>query len=290
MNSKVKNAHSINPKENNNRFPYYTDKSNWLSVKAKVNNKDSAIFVFDNSTPKDQMVLFDERFALQSGLIKNNKPKTISHFLDSSVVSLSFGSFKINSKEKAMANLPQKDRFKYVGLIGYGFLRNYIIEINYREKYFIIDSTLSVDTSNYYRIDFERKGMYCRLPVTFYINGKKHLKNVLLDLGYQGDGFYWGGGAVKSISYLISYSSTKSKRLIGTMTGEIDSRRPYKFDSATLPTHLMVKNIDSWISFSSKGMSGMNLILLGNSFLSKFGKVYIDFRKSKLYLEKEKNP
>lgn len=264
-------------------FYYDLEKSNWLTVRAIINKADTATFVFDNNGK--ELVCFDMEYALKSNLIKNKDGRTISRFLDSSEISLSFGNFDIQSKSKSIGNLPRKKTFKIGGLLGMDFLKNYALEINFQDRYFRFDSTFSIDTTGFFVLDIERKGLFAMLPVDYFVDGKKYRKKSLIDLGYEGPGIRWNGSAVKGIPF-FKKDNSKVRKAITTMTGEIDEVMPYSFDSIILPGNLKVANVPSRLSFSSQGVSGNSQILLGNGFLKRFGIVFIDFRNNKLYLKK----
>lgn len=115
----------------------------------------------DNSTSDDDMIIFDEAFALQKNLVPNSNPGAIRTFQDFSLITLSFGSFILNSNANRIMKLPKKKGFEYSGIIGLGFLKKYIIEINYSKNIFLIYSTLPIDTSKYSTIDLEKKTCIC---------------------------------------------------------------------------------------------------------------------------------
>lgn len=130
--------------------------------------------------------------------------------------------------------------------------------------------------------------MYLLLPISFYINGKKYIKKSVLDLGNEGEGFHWSRGSVKKIIDMKIDSNKIKTGTITTVTREISTSMPLKFDSVSLSDNLIIKNINSRISFSSNGISGSDIVLFGNSLLSRFGEVVIDFRKNKLYTQRVK--
>lgn len=288
--SQITNKHEGRFQKNDNNkkiFQYNLDKTNWLTVDAIINGKDTGIFVLDNNTRAIDLFHFDLNFALQKGLISNNYGESIKQFQDTSFINLSFGTFNINSRGNGIGNLPHSENIDYAGIIGLGFLKNYIVEISYIENYFCIDSTLSIDTFLYQPIILKQKA-YNYIPIEFYTNGKKYLKNAILDIGYAGDGFFWGGGAGKDLIG-PNFDSSRIEKKITTMSGEINHYMPFQFDSISIPGSLTLSTIPSRISLNQNGLSGSDVVLFGNSFLKRFKKIYIDFRTNKLYLPRHLN-
>lgn len=261
-----------------------------LTVRALINKKDTAVLVIDNSTANDYTLILNEPYARRKGYILNDTTnrgkyiRSINKFMDSATLLLNVGNYQIASVENRVMKLPSSKRIIYDGILGYGFLKDKMIEINYKDKYFIIDSSLTIDTSAFSGIELRRNFSYSLLPISFYMKSKAYQKICLLDLGDGLEGIYWGGAAARSIQG-IHHDVAKQKSFTGNVTGETDTTFPALFDSVVFSDpHNVLKNVPSQLSVSGRGISGSNLILVGNDVLSRFEKIYLDFRSNKLFL------
>jgi hypothetical protein len=129
--------------------------------------------------------------------------------------------------------------------------------------------------------------MFLKIPIEFFINGKIIKKACFLDLGYGGEGFFWGAGAVKSLPANQIDASSLARSSKATVTGEVLSTAHFNFDSAIIFREAKIINSQATLSFSKNGVSSSNWVLFGNGILKKFGKVFIDFRTNKLFLRRE---
>jgi len=285
-NSDNRRINDVVPIVHQKKVFFDADVSNLMTVHALVNKTDSAIFILDNGTMDNYCIIFDKKYALNKNLITTGDPREINKFQDSAKLDIQFGHYNFMSTNNRIMDLPVSEKIAFDGLLGMGFLKNYILEIDYHNDFFKLDTVFSLDAKNYHEIQLEKSGMFLKMPVVFYINGRAISKTCILDLGLGGDGFFWGTGAVQALpGNLIDTLSLKMSSKI-TVTGETVHITNFTFDSVQLFHDAILLNVDGLLSFSEKGITSSNWVLFGNSILKKFGRVFIDFRKNKLYLSK----
>lgn len=266
-----------------NKFLLHQSRANWLFVNAVINGVDTCILVLDNNTVKNDKIIFDQEFAKEKHWITDNGA-SVRRFMDSTTLSVNIGKIQFVSgpdSNRIMA-LPPKKGFRYMGILGSGFLHKYIMEIDYQHQYFVLDSTIEIDGTQFDSVNLINNGAYWVTPVQFFKDGQLYEYDAVLDLGNESEGFFWGGGVAKPLSSLFKFTPSPISKT--TATGELVSDvGKALFDSIGISS-FRISNVPVTTSVSNEGISGSNLVLFGSGFLKRFGKVYIDFRNGILYL------
>lgn len=166
--------------------------------------------------------------------------------------------------------------------LGSGFLHKYMMEIDYQHQYFVLDSTIEIDGTQFNSVNLVNNGAYWIAPVQFFKDGQLYEYDAVLDLGNESEGFFWRGGVAKPLSSLFKFAPTPISKT--TAAGELVSGVGKAFFDSVAISSFRISNVPVATSVSNGGISGSNLVLFGSGFLKHFGKVYIDFRNGILYL------
>lgn len=266
-----------------NKFLLHPNRANWLFVNAVINGVDSCILVLDNNTVKNDKIIFDMEFAKEKHWITDNGA-SVRRFMDSTTLSVNIGKIQFVSdpgSNRIMA-LPKKEGFRYMGILGSGFLHKYILEIDYQHQYFVLDSTIEIDGTQFDSVNLINNGAYWVTPVQFFKDGQLYEYDAVLDLGNETEGFFWGGGVAKPLSNLFKFALAPISKT--TATGELVSGVGKALFDSVVISSFWISNVPVTTFVSNGGISGSNLVLFGSGFLERFGKVYIDFRNGILYL------
>ena len=130
-----------------------------------------------------------------------------------------------------------------------------------------------------------KKAVCPEIKATFYKNGTLHNHTALLDLGFNGESFFWGGKATNQLPSTFKLEITNIKKngikMIENMNG---STADIIFDSVRLFDNQILKNSEGTIIQSGNGLLMSNQVWFGNGILKKFGKVYFDFKNNIIYV------
>ncbi len=269
----------------NNRIPFVdTLEKNHIIVKALINQK-PVYLVVDNGTHPDYYIILFKPAAAAIGLIDTLKPFRLeTERIAATPYSISLSEFRDTSKGIVVHNygiLP-KDKLSD-GILGMGFLKKYIVAIDYNQKYLeIFDTANFVVPKLYEEITFKPPydGPLRNLDILLYINGKNYPENVSLDLGYSLPGFY-----------LSTYHYEKNKKVFDTAGDTTESfsairkavNKSVILDSVTI-LDKTIANIPSLVAL--KGNTYSNSILFGNDILQRFGKIYLQLGSNKMYIKR----
>lgn len=267
-----------------NSFEYKHELSNFLSIPVLVNSSDTILLALDNGTYEKDVFIIDRNTAFLRKLISDTSGKSIRTFQDMPII-LEFGSFSIISKNnQTIYKFPKSKKIKVEGLLGMGFLNDKILKINYTEHNFIIDTVLNIDTSKWQEFSLIKYGPLFKIPIAAFFNGKKICDFAALDLGYEGDGFFFAGKYTKRLASGVSKPNLISISSGNSTTGEQSTRYSCIIDSIQIGNQTRGLNISSIINIADNGIGGNDIVLFGNSVLKRFERIVVDFKHGKLFL------
>lgn len=267
------------------KFSFDLEKSSLLTLNVLINGKYPANFIIDNGTVKDEKVVYNREFA-RKFLLKDTSFISEIHFQRDSISKISFGQYSINCTENPVSSLPQPKGLKYDGIIGLGILKDYLLEVNYQEKYFSFHTPFVPDTTLFTKLQLQKKALCPELEVKFCKKGKFYSHKALLDMGFAKKGFLWGGMATKQISVLSNEFMNFRKEGIKMINGMSASTAVVIFDSVVLFNNKILRSSLSEVVQSGSGFAMSNQIWFGHDVLKNFGKVYFDFNNDIIYLPK----
>ncbi|RYY66863.1 MAG: hypothetical protein EOO13_15270, partial [Chitinophagaceae bacterium] len=232
---------AVNEKKNPNnnvknvkQFPYDPQVSRVITIHVLVNEKYAASFLIDNGTAESDEIILDRKF-VRKYLLPDSSYLSEIRFQKDSTTTVQFDSFFIKTNRTSVLALPQSKTTQYNGIIGLGFLKKYLIEINYAGGYFSFHTPFVPDTVLYEPFKMNKNGICPELTTSFYLNNNRIESPVFLDLGNGRNNFLWGAKAVEKIrkfkNPVVSLEQMDTAKMVGGMMGFTSE---FIFDSAKI--------------------------------------------------------
>jgi hypothetical protein len=285
------NVRKLNEKSNYNTtagiyIPFSdTLSSNHIILKATVNNKPAYLLLDNGTMPNEYLILF-KPFAARAQIIDTLKPFRIeADRIANSSVLLSLSGLEDSIKNTVIKQLHMLTAQKNVpdGILGMGFLKRYIVEINYEMRYLQLHDTASYKVPNKYKeVTFKPPytGPFRQLDAEFCIGHKSIKESISIDIGLGVDGFFFG------LPKYLKYQHMLQSSLNGNISESYFVFSKSKNMNIVIDSvHIAgktVKHIPATVEIESS--ASYDAILFGNNVLQRFKKVYFNFAANKIYL------
>lgn len=258
---------------------------NWIVINAVLDDSINAKLVLDNGTK--WMVYLDKTFALEKGLIKSSSASEVDRFRK---VKLPFevGLLKDTAINTILFGLKELVGEEPDGLLGADFIKKYVLELNYKNKYLIFhDSHKFTPPPTFTRLSMTSRSKGAKrgeIDLKLFFNGGNIInEKVTLDLGKGSDGLFLGGGFVRKHNLLKLVNSKELKSFGKFVSQEDNMGYELVLDSVQFGTST-INNVTAQLSISRAGQSGTDIATFGNSLLSKLEVVFIDLAGNRLYI------
>jgi len=269
----------------NKRVPFVdTLSNNHIIVEALVNKK-TVRLVLDNATHPDYYIILFKPSAARIGIIDTSKSFPLeTDRINSTLFDISISGFNDPTRGVRVHNYHNLPASKLPdGLLGMGFLKKFVVFIDYQERYLrIIDTTDFSAPEGYNEIKFipPYNGIFKKLEATFYINGTQFTAPVSLDLGNGLPGFSFGSFFYEKYKKVFDAASTGKQTESFAMISKT-LNMDITLDSVSFYGYV-IPEVSSLAAQSESGYS--KTIIFGNNILRHFKKVYFHLGSNKMYI------
>jgi len=278
----------------------FTFEHDYIILKVKVDDKINLRFMFD--TGAEHTILFEKVIGDLLGLDYDDRIKVLGSDLTQEVGALISRNVNVKLENASVVNrdllvleqnylkLPELTGINVDGIIGGGFFRNLVVNINYKKKKLVLfqPDKFAIDRNEYEMVDLmlEQQKPYFFSNVVNQ-DGDTVMLKLLIDTG-------------AALAFLINTDSHDKielpdkiiKGTLGVGIGGVIEGFIGKTNYLSLGDQLSFQNIIT--NFQNVDSLVMDQVdfkrngLIGNTLLSRFD-IYIDYLRDKMYLKPRKN-
>ena len=278
----------------------FTFEHDYIILKVKVDDKINLRFMFD--TGAEHTILFEKVIGDLLGLDYDDRIKVLGSDLTQEVGALISRNVNVKLENASVVNrdllvleqnylkLPELTGINVDGIIGGGFFRNLVVNINYKKKKLVLfqPDKFAIDRNEYEMVDLmlEQQKPYFFSNVVNQ-DGDTVMLKLLIDTG-------------AALAFLINTDSHDKielpdkiiKGTLGVGIGGVIEGFIGKTNYLSLGDQLSFQNIIT--NFQDVDSLVMDQVdfkrngLIGNTLLSRFD-IYIDYLRDKMYLKPRKN-
>ncbi len=235
-----------------------------------------------------------------SALQDPKKPMSLADYSDernkfyARKISFSLGEIK-DSLTTNVTDIHKAIKDKAEGLIGNDFMSRFVVEIDYKNSYLVLHQPKRFILPKSYdvlQMEYKPKNKYTWLTITFNLsNGKHFTQTAGFDLGLGKD------YVAISDNFLINKFDLKNKlanKVVGekvtTIFGTDLSTLSGNIESIVIGNTLKINTpkIGLLIDDHPRKRNARGYVLAGNYIFKRFGKIFIDYQNSKIYIPKSK--
>ncbi|SDC99225.1 pepsin/retropepsin-like aspartic protease family protein [Niabella drilacis] len=248
-------------------------------------NKRPVRLLLDNGTHPDYSIILFKPSAARIGIIDTLKSFRLeTDRIDTTLFKVSISSFEDTMRRVQVQDYHNLPASKLPdGILGFGFLKKFIVLVNYEQRYVqILDTAKFSAPGGYGEINFEPpfNGIFRNLKATFSMGGLKLAEPINLDLGCARPGFSFSNFFYKKYKNVFQGASTGTQSKAATMVKGTTNLN-ILLDSVSLYGNL-ITNLSSSVELTEG--THVKSIIFGSDVLRHLKKIYFHFGANKMYI------
>ncbi len=285
---------------------YYESDNNHIILNSIIERKPTKL-IFDTGAPN--FLYLDSAFTVKNNwfkpidsiLLGEVKPLSLGAYSDernkfyAKKISFSLGNIKDSLLKTNVTNLYKVIKGKADGIIGNDFMARFVVEIDYDKKYIILHSPKGFQLQKNYdtlQMEYKPDNKFIWLKITYHLaNGKHFTETSHFDLGVGRDYL------VIANNFLINEFDLKNNlanrvegEKVTTVFGTNLSSVIGNIESIVIGNSLKIDTpkIGLLIDDNPKRKNSSGYMLTGNYIFKRFGKIFIDYQNSQIYIPNQK--